>query len=768
MGMSSTVTQPTTWFLPQVTLTRIALAALAVGLAVVLTMLAGESLAYTRFALFFAAVAFAGAIGGVPLGLMAMVSSLVVAEIFIFDVPGARSFNTSVVIRDGAFALVSLSIVLLFDRLRLVRTWAERRESELQRFATELTSRASDLEHQVAESTALAEALEDVNRRLAAQTDAAQRAAERSDRLHQFTALLLEQAGEAAVAAAIVEDGRRALDATAAAVIRLNDDDLVEVLAARGGDENVFGDVARFCTPGSPVFDAVQAGTPVWLPDAAQLRRDYPSIAQLAVGPHRAWAALPLQMEQRKLGCLALGFDRASGFTNDDRSFMLLLAQQCAQALDRARIYDLERRARVRAEFAERRLAFLADASERLASSLDFLATLANLAQYSVPEFADWCLVHLASDDGTPLLIAAAHQDPMRLARRRELEQKYPPSLRAELGIGRVLRTGELEHVAAVSDDTLQAVARDAEQLKLLRALEIREQLAVPIFVDERAVGVLTFAISESSRTFDEADITLAEELGLRAGQAVQNARLYQAAHHASEAKSNFLAVMSHELRTPLNAIIGYSDLLVLGVPNSVPEKAMHQVQRIRVAAAALLTLVEEVLSFSRIEAGKEEIRISPVELGGLVRDCLTLVDPLAAQKKLQLEVSLPDEPIKIVSDERKIRQILTNLLSNAVKFTEHGFVGVQLKRTDTEIHIVVEDTGIGIPQEHLERIFDPFWQVEPASTRRFGGTGLGLGVARKLARLLNGRLDVKSEEGKGSTFTLVLPLHSQVPGRST
>jgi signal transduction histidine kinase len=301
----------------------------------------------------------------------------------------------------------------------------------------------------------------------------------------------------------------------------------------------------------------------------------------------------------------------------------------------------------------------------------------------------------------------------------------------------------------------------------MLRNLGLREQLSVPIQVEAATIGVITFAISESSRTFDEADITLAAELGRRAGQAVQNARLYQAAHHASEAKSNFLAVMSHELRTPLNAIIGYSDLLLLGVPNSVPDRAMHQVERIRVAAGTLLNLVEEVLSFSRIEAGKEEVRISPVDMNHLVRECLAMVEPLAAQKHLQLNVVMPDEPVKIVSDDRKIRQILTNLLSNAVKFTEQGTIALELSEVDREVQIIVEDTGIGIPQEYLERIFDPFWQVEPASTRRFGGTGLGLGVARKLARLLDGKLHVTSTVGQGSRFVLMLPHRAQRAGKS-
>jgi signal transduction histidine kinase len=355
------------------------------------------------------------------------------------------------------------------------------------------------------------------------------------------------------------------------------------------------------------------------------------------------------------------------------------------------------------------------------------------------------------------------HADPAKLALRRSLEARYPASRAAMVGYANVLRTGEPYFSPVVTDEQLRAASHDEDHLNALRSLGLRSQLSVPIHAEEGVCGSLTLANAESGRIFSESDLTLALELGLRAGQAVQNARLYQAAHHLSEAKSDFLAVMSHELRTPLNAIIGYSDLLLLGVPEPVPDRARRQVERIRSASTSLLHLVEEVLSFSRVEAGKEDIRISPVDLVQAARECVAMVEPLALEKGLDITIIEPDTPVKVVSDERKVRQILTNLLSNAVKFTETGGIAVHASRGPDEVSIAVSDTGIGIPQEHLERIFDPFWQVEQSATRRFGGTGLGLGVARKLARLLEGRLEVNSEVGTGSVFTLVLP--QRTPG---
>jgi len=506
----------------------------------------------------------------------------------------------------------------------------------------------------------------------------------------------------------------------------------------------------------------------VWLdrPDAFSSR--YPHHVPHRRAESRAWAALPLIINDRRIGVFAMSFDQAGEFAPEDRLFIQLLAQECAQALERARLHDMEMRARVRAEFAERRLTFLSEASARLVASLDYLATLANLAHFSVPELADWCIIHLVDDDGVPRTVAIAHSDPTLSALQRSLEENYPSRLESSAPFARVLQTGQPVHIPEVTDAELRTAAHDDEHFEALRSLGIRSQISTPISVEDRIIGVFTLATAESGRRFTDADIRLSLELGRRAGYAVENARLYQVVQHASDAKSDFLAVMSHELRTPLNAIIGYSDLLLLGVPESVPERAQHQVKRILSASTSLLHLVEEVLSFSRIEAGKEDIRISPVDVAQVMRDCVAMIEPLAQEKRLAIEFDVPADPVKIVSDERKVRQVLTNLLSNAVKFTELGGIYASLSTSETEVCLSIRDTGIGIPGQYIERIFDPFWQVEQSATRRFGGTGLGLGVARKLARLLDGRLEVKSAVGDGSIFTLVLPIMTSLKPKGT
>jgi signal transduction histidine kinase len=738
---------------------RVLVSVAAVGLMLLISLLTRQWIPYTQMTVFFIAVLISARLGGFALGAFAAGLSVAAAELILFP-PVGLAESELLSGRIVIWTVIALVIAYVVDRMQREQVRATVQQKEAERLATELRDQANEVTAKAAQSDALARELEEVNVRLTEQSDVARRVADRAERLQRFTAQMLERVGAAGVARLIVDEGRRAMEAAAAALVIARENDEPDVIAAHGYTDVVLNPESELYDGPTPLMDAIRDGKPIWIEDEESLHGQYPLLAAYPKSG-RAWSALPLQLDGRRIGALALSFDEPGPFTPEVRSFMLLIAQQCAQALERARLHSMEVRARVRAEFAERRLALLAEASARLAASLDYLASLANLAHLAVPEIADWCVIHLVDEDGVPRLIAASHSDPELAAQRRGLEERYPAALQDRSAFAEVLRTGEVVHVEPVTDEYLRTVARDDAHLDALRAFDIRAQLSVPLRIEDRVSGVVTLGHAESGRTFAETDITLALELGRRAGNAVENARLYQAAHHASETKSDFLAVMSHELRTPLNAIIGYSDLLLMGVPNGVPDAARRQIERIRSASTSLLHLVEEVLSFSRVEAGKEDIRISPVELGSVLRDCVAMIEPLASEKGLDLDIDVPESPLKVVSDERKIRQILTNLLSNAVKFTEAGSVEVSARATDGDVEIAVRDTGIGISADNLDRIFDPFWQVEQSATRRFGGTGLGLGVARKLAKLLEGRLEVQSEVGKGSVFTLVLPAHT-------
>jgi signal transduction histidine kinase len=231
------------------------------------------------------------------------------------------------------------------------------------------------------------------------------------------------------------------------------------------------------------------------------------------------------------------------------------------------------------------------------------------------------------------------------------------------------------------------------------------------------------------------------------------------AANEASQAKSNFLAVMSHELRTPLNAIGGYVQLLEMEVHGPITQAQRDTLERIDRSQRHLLRLINEILNLSRIEAGHVDYVVEPVTLATLIDAVLPMIEPQARAKDITLERSVPAD-IVARADSEKVQQILVNLLTNAVKFTgENGTVCIEASAApDDRVVIRVSDDGIGIPEEMIDKVFEPFVQVDSSKSRSAEGTGLGLAISRDLARGMRGDLTVKSSLGNGSTFDLLLP----------
>lgn len=226
----------------------------------------------------------------------------------------------------------------------------------------------------------------------------------------------------------------------------------------------------------------------------------------------------------------------------------------------------------------------------------------------------------------------------------------------------------------------------------------------------------------------------------------------------ASRAKSDFLARMSHELRTPLAAIIGYGELLADGITGPVNEEQKKQLNRIRSSANHLLSIIDEILTLARMEAGKEAVNLESADVGELLDSVSHMAEPLANAKGLQFKLDKRTDGASLVTDPMKLRQVLLNLISNAVKYTERGAITVTTEMSDGTMDFLVRDTGVGISQENIEKIFEPFWQVEQTTTRRSGGTGLGLAVTRQFVELLGGNINVTSTLGDGSTFRVSLP----------
>ena len=304
----------------------------------------------------------------------------------------------------------------------------------------------------------------------------------------------------------------------------------------------------------------------------------------------------------------------------------------------------------------------------------------------------------------------------------------------------------------------------------LLEAEGIRLVISIPLITQEAVLGAINvFSFNENLPSTEM--LSVASAIGQQIGVAMDNARLYhqvvdyaqrmeeasRRAEEANQAKSTFLANMSHELRTPLNAIIGFTRMVRRKGQDSLPEKQLENLDKVLVSAEHLLRLINSVLDLSKIEAGRIEVTPSSFVVNDVVQMSLTTSLPLL-RPGVELTADIEKDLPPAWTDPDKLRQIILNLLSNAAKFTHQGCVNITVRRQGERMHLAVADTGIGLSEDALERIFEEFQQADSSTTRQYGGTGLGLTISRKLARLMGGDLTATSQKGQGSTFTLVIP----------
>jgi len=414
---------------------------------------------------------------------------------------------------------------------------------------------------------------------------------------------------------------------------------------------------------------------------------------------------------------------------------------------------DLAAEAQTEGAKQAERLKLLDQVSTVLASSLDYQRTVSTTAELAVPAVADWCCVDVLVGNEIKQL-AVSYVDLPGLRRYSEVRARYRIDPNALSGLAKAFRTGEVVFAPEVTETLMLQQSRSPEHLEAMRAAKFRAGMVVPMVARDHIIGVLTMASVE--RRLDEWSLALARDIAQRAAIAIDNAELYQTAVVADEAKANFLATMSHELRTPLTAIIGYEQLLGEGIAGGLNDGQRQQLSRIKANAQQLLALIEEILLYVRVGAGHAEVKLEEVHVEAVVNEAITVVAPTAGH--LALTAEPPGPALTLRTDRGKLRQMLINVIENAVTFTERGRVTVRAHERGTDVVFEIQDTGIGIARENLERVFEPFWQVEQRKTRRFGGTGLGLSTTRRLAKLLGGDVTVESQLGVGSTFRIVLP----------
>ena len=411
---------------------------------------------------------------------------------------------------------------------------------------------------------------------------------------------------------------------------------------------------------------------------------------------------------------------------------------------------------RKRAEDTQR---FLSEASRLLGSSLDYEKTLAAVARLAVPRFADWCAVEVRQPGGRTAQIAVEHVDPSKVELARELSRRYPPDPHAATGAPQVFRTGVPELYEEIPAALLEQGAVDAEHLRLIRALELKSAMVVPMTSRRGVIGVITLVSAESRRRYTRDDLDQAMELAARAALAVENATLFGEAQKAVQLRDEFLSIASHELRTPLTAL----QLQLEGLGRQISrepatpgvERWAARVGKATAQVARLDALIQDLLDVSRISAGRLTLNLEEVDLVVAVREAIEqFSDELSGGRAIAV-----DAPAALVGrwDRLRVDQVIWNLLSNAIKYGAGQPIAVAVSARAGVAILTVEDHGIGISEADQARIFERFERA--VSERHFGGFGLGLWITRQIVEALGGTVSVVSQPSVRTRFIVELPL---------
>jgi signal transduction histidine kinase len=699
--------------------------ALATATRTALDPIVGERQAFSYF---FVAIGLSAWFGGLGPSIAASLAGYVLG-IWAFGSPDAPIVPADVFdwVRRGGYVLVASTIVLLAASMRRARHQAEAHREETRAHAEML-----DTVNRIGRTLSSGLELDNLVQLL---TDAATELT--GARFGAFFYNRIDERGEYYLLSAIAGVSR---DAFAGLAMPRNTPLFDETWSGRGTVR--LADVTRDARYGQR---APYHGTPA----------GHPSV--------RSYLAVPIGSRSGTVvGALLFGHPEAGVFTTRHERLVNGLAAQAAVAIDNSQLYDAERKARAEAEAAQRRLAFLAEASALLGSSLDYATTLDHVAQLAVRMLADYCVIDIFAEDGSMDRVAMAHADPAK-SHIVERLRKFPATRHLTQRVATVIRTGEPDVVADLDPVRAAAAFEDPLRRETILALGPRGYMVVPLRVHGRTIGTMTFVSAESGRRYQDDDLALGRELAERCSVAVDNARVHEAeraaraeAEAVNYAKDQFLSLVSHELRTPLTSILGWLRVLRSGKS----ERAGRALDVIERSVRVQTKLTEDLLDVSRMVTGRFRLDVGPVDIAAIVRAAVDAIRPDAGAKGVRVELAVHVAPDPIPGDPDRLQQVVSNLLGNAVKFTpEGGLIDVRLDDGDGAVHFVVRDTGKGIDPAFRPHIFERFRQADQVASRDKGGLGLGLAIARHLVELHGGRIAAESDgDGKGSTFTVVLP----------
>jgi len=596
-----------------------------------------------------------------------------------------------------------------------------------------------------------------LHRQAVASGAAAQRAMRSVNRLYSLAARLTGAATPSAVADAVLTEAAETFSVERGTVSLIADDaDTTRAVAAFGYTEDTLRQWRSYSLRStiSATRESVETGRGVFIESLADARARYPEAAPFfeAAGTETA-VVLPIVTDGHVRGVLTLAWTKVHAIPADEREFMERFAAQSGQAFARALAFEAERVARERTERLQRLTAALADAgSEREVARI----VVSHLRDVLAPKAV--AIFHVEDDETEVPHLVMMDESGVDAPNRARF---HTLSLDGDAPLAELVRQRETVFLS----DGAAFQARFPEWPANGRSSGQEAWVGIPLIASTgRPLGVLALGFAEA-RSFDPDLRRYVDSIGDQATQAFERVRLLetehaarQAAEEANRAKTQFLATMSHELRTPLNAISGYAELLSLGLRGPTTPEQQEDLGRIMRSQRHLLSVINDILNFARLETGHLEYHLANVRAADLLGDLESLIRPQLAAKHLEFSSEPVREDIVVRADAEKVRQVLLNLMANAVKFTAPGgHIQISCECDDARVYLRVTDTGIGIPTDRRGAIFEPFVQLHRTLAQPSEGTGLGLAISRDLARGMGGELTVESEPGIGSTFTLLL-----------